>query len=312
MVYKLKTWRLPQGSRNARGRPIVNVLPVAQGVSIAAIMPVDAPEDTWERLQIMFATSAGDVRRNRLSDFTNVMRNGKIAMKLPEGVRLVSARICDEEDDVLLTTARGRAMRFRTTDVRVFAGRDSTGVRGVRLLGDDLVVSMAVLRHFEASPEERAAYLRMRRAVEGAAEEDEDAVSDEDAVAEIALSQERYAAMSAADETILTITSKGLGKRTSSHEYPVRGRGGQGVNAGDLSPRKNDPDRRNASIVAAWPIGAEDQVMLVTDKGQSIRCPAADVSMVSRAARGVRVLNVAPDETVVSVALIAEEDGEEG
>jgi DNA gyrase subunit A len=317
MVYKLKTWRLPQGSRNARGRPIVNVLPVAQGVSIAAIMPVDAPEEDWERLQIMFATSAGDVRRNRLSDFTNVKANGKIAMKLPPdgpdgGVRLVSARICDEGDDILLTTANGRAMRFRTTDVRVFAGRDSTGVRGVRLLGDDRVVSMAVLRHFEATPEERAAYLKMRRAVEGAAEEDEDAVSDEEAVADIALAQERYAAMSAADEIILTITSKGLGKRTSSHEYPVRGRGGQGVNAGDLSPRKNDTDRRDATIVAAWPVGAEDQVMLVTDKGQSIRCPVSDVSMVSRAARGVRVLNVAADETVVSVALIAEEDGDEG
>jgi DNA gyrase subunit A len=312
MVYKLKTWRLPQGGRNARGRPIVNVLPVQPGVSIAAIMPVDAPEENWERLQIVFATSAGDVRRNRLSDFTNVMRNGKIAMKLPEAVRLIAARICDEDDDVMLTTAKGRAMRFRTTDVRVFAGRDSTGVRGVKLIGDDAVVSMAVLRHFEATPEERAAYLKMRRAVEGATEDEEDSPTDEEAVADIALGQERYAEMSAADETILTITSKGLGKRTSSHEYPVRGRGGQGVNAGDLSPRKNDPDRRDARIVAAWPVGAEDQVMLVTDKGQSIRCPASDVSMVSRSARGVRVLNIAPDETVVSVAVIAEEEQAEG
>jgi DNA gyrase subunit A len=255
----------------------------------------------------MFATSDGDVRRNRLSDFTNVKANGKIGMKLPEGVALVGARICDEGDDVLLTTARGKAMRFPSTDVRVFAGRDSTGVRGVRLIGDDSVVSMAVLRHFEMSSEERQAYLKMRRAVEGAAI-DEDEAGDEDAVADIALPQERYAAMSAADETILTITSKGLGKRTSAHEYPVRGRGGQGVNAGNLTARKNDPDPADATIVAAWPVGADDQVMLVTDKGQSIRCPVSDVSMMSRAARGVRVLNVAVDEAVVSVALIAEED----
>ena len=313
MVYKLKTLRLPQGARNSRGRPIVNVLPVQPGVSIAAIMPVDKPEDHWAWLNIVFATSAGDVRRNKLSDFTNVMRNGKIAMKLPEGVRLVGARICDEGDDVLLTTAAGRAIRFRVSDVRVFAGRDSTGVRGVRLLGDDEMVSMAVLRHFEITPEERTAYLRMRRAVEGpSGEEDEAATAEEEeGVAEIALSQERYAEMSAAEETILTITSKGLGKRSSSHEYPLRGRGGQGVTAANLTARKNDPDRRDARIVAAWPVGADDQVMLVTDKGQSIRSPVSGVSMLSRAARGVRVLNVAPDEKVVSVALIAESNGED-
>ena len=315
MVYKLKTLRLPQGARNSRGRPIVNVLPVRPGVSIAAIMPVDKPEDQWARLDIVFATGAGDVRRNKLSDFTNVMRNGKIAMRLPEGVRLVGARICDEGDDVLLTTAAGRAIRFRVSDVRVFAGRDSTGVRGVRLLGDDEVVSMAVLRRFEVAPEERTAYLRMRRAVEGAAGDEDEAApaeEDEEGVAEIALSQERYAEMSAAEETILTVTSKGLGKRSSSHEYPLRGRGGQGVTAADLSPRKNDPDRRDARIVAAWPVGADDQVMLVTDKGQSIRSPVSGVSMLSRAARGVRILNIAPDEKVVSVALIAETNGEDG
>ncbi len=309
MVYKLKTLRLPQGARNARGRPIVNVLPVRPGVSIAAIMPVDAPEERWEALQIVFATSDGHVRRNRLSDFTNVMRNGKIAMKLPEGVRMVGARICDEDMDVLLTTANGRAIRFRATDVRVFAGRDSTGVRGVRLGADDAVVSMAVLRHFLMTAEERSAYLKMRRAVEGGAEEDEEpaAADEEESVADIALTQERYAEISAAEETILTITTKGLGKRTSSHEYPVRGRGGQGVIAANLSPRRNDPDRAAARIVAAWPVTEDAQLMLVTDRGQSIRCPIGDVSMISRAGRGVRVLNTAVGETVVSVALIVEE-----
>ncbi len=314
MVYKLKTWRAPLGSRNARGRPVVNVLPVAPGVSIAAMMPVDAPEEEWDNLQIVFATSEGDVRRNRLSDFTNVMRNGKIAMKLPEGVRLVGARICDEDTDLILSTANGRAIRFRVTDVRVFAGRDSTGVRGVRLGAGDEVVSMATLRHFEASPEERAAYLKMRRAVEGGAPEDEDApveAEEDAAVADIALGQERYAEMSAAEEIILTITSKGLGKRTSSHEFPLRGRGGQGVIAADLSPRKNDPDRSAAKVVAAWPVGAEDQIMLVTDRGQSIRCAASEISAMSRAARGVRVLNIAEGERVVSVARIAEDGAED-
>ncbi len=308
MVYSLKTWRLPVGGRTTRGRSIVNVLPVQPGVGIAAVMPVDKPEEEWEALQIVFATSKGDVRRNRLSDFTNVMRNGKIAMKF-EGenadARLIGARICDEGDDVLLSTANGRAIRFRVTDVRVFAGRDSTGVRGVRLAEGDAVVSMAVIRHFEASPEERAAYLKMRRAVSG--ETEDDAAETEEGVADIALSQARYAAMSAAEEMILTITSKGLGKRTSSHEYRVIGRGGQGVTAANLTPRQNDPDRSDARVVAAWPVGEDDQIMLVTDAGRSIRCPITDVSVLSRAARGVRVLNTAAGERVVSVALIAED-----
>jgi DNA gyrase subunit A len=314
MVYQLKTWRLPEGGRNARGRPLVNVLPVTSGVGIAAVMPVDKPETEWDALQIVFATSAGDVRRNRLSDFTNVMRNGKIAMRLPEGVGLVGARICDEDSDVLLSSALGKAIRFRVTDVRVFAGRDSTGVRGIRLLGEDRVVSMAVIRHFEATSEERQAYLKMRRAVAGEAEEDEAAETDEaaedGAVADIALPQERYAEMSAAEDMILTITSKGLGKRTSSFEYPLRGRGGQGVNAANLTPRQNDPDRSDGRVVAAWPVGEDDQVMVVTDAGQAIRCPVGEISTSSRAARGVRVLNTATGERVVSVALIADDGGD--
>ena len=172
MVYTLKTWRLPLAGRNARGKAIVNILPIPQGVSIAAILPVDVPEEDWASLQIMFATSDGDVRRNALDDFTNVKRNGKIAMKLPEGTRLINARIASEDDDVMLTTRRGKAIRFPAPDVRIFKGRDSTGVRGIRLAPGDAVVSMAVIRHFEATPEERAAYLKMRRAVAGAPEEE--------------------------------------------------------------------------------------------------------------------------------------------
>ena len=301
IVYKLKTWRLPLGGRNARGKAIVNVLPVGQGVSIAAMMPVDVPEEEWENLQIVFATSEGDVRRNKLSDFTNVMRNGKIAMKFEEGsqTRLIGARICDENDDFMLVTAMGKAIRFRTTDVRVFAGRGSTGVRGIKLAGGDEVVSMSVIRHFVASPEERAAYLKMRRAVAGATDEDE-ASDDEEAVADIGLPQERYAEMSAAEDLILTITEGGLGKLSSSHDYPVRGRGGQGVQA-------IDKGLRGGRVVDSFPIEPDDQIMLVTDAGQSIRCPVAGISFRSRSAGGVKVFNTARAEKVVSVAWIADQ-----
>jgi len=303
MVYKLKTWRLPQGGRTSKGKAIVNILPIPTGVSIAAIMPVDVPDEDWEKLQVIFATSAGDVRRNRLSDFTNVRRNGKIAMKLPEdgSVKLVNARICSEEDDVMLFTDSGRAIRFRTTDVRVFNSRESTGVRGIRLNGDDHVVSMSVIRHFEASPEERAAYLKMRRAVAGIADDGES--DDEDVVAG-AISQDRYAEMSAAENLILTITSGGSGKLSSSHDYPVRGRGGMGVTAMDKA-------MRGGAIVASFPVEMDDQIMLATSKGQSIRVPIDGISFRSRSAGGVRVFNTGKGEEVVSVAWIAEQSDED-
>ncbi len=301
MVYKLKTWRLPLGGRNARGKAMVNILPIASGVSVAAIMPVERPEEEWQNLQIVFATSAGDVRRNALSDFTNVMRNGKIAMKLPEGVSLVNARICDEDDDVMLVTASGRAIRFRTTDVRIFKGRDSTGVRGVRLGEGDRVVSMAVIRHFEASPEERATYLKMRRAMAGVVEDEGE---DEEDAAEGALSPERYAEMSASEDLILTITEKGMGKLSSSHNYPVRGRGGMGVAAMDRA-------MRGGQLVACFPVEASDQVMLATSRGQSIRVPVQGISFRSRSAGGVRVFNTSNGELVVSVARVAETGDED-
>ncbi|MFN3156352.1 DNA gyrase subunit A [Marivita cryptomonadis] len=302
MVYKLKTWRLPQGGRTAKGKAIVNILPIPTGVSIAAIMPVDRDEKHWDDLQIIFATSAGDVRRNALSDFTNVMRNGKIAMDLPEGVELVNARIASEDDDVMLVTDAGRAIRFPTTAVRVFKGRKSTGVRGIRLNGSDRVVSMAVIRHFEADPAERAAYLKMRRAVAGLAD-DAEIEDDEDAAAPGSITQERYAEMSAAENLILTITSKGAGKLSSSHDYPVRGRGGQGVQGIDKA-------MRGGAIVASFPVEMDDQIMLATSKGQSIRVPVDGISFRSRSAGGVRVFNTGADEEVVSVAWIADQ-GEE-
>tara|TARA_R110000751_G_scaffold31980_4_gene80840 strand:- start:5707 stop:8523 length:2817 start_codon:yes stop_codon:yes gene_type:complete len=301
MVYKLKTWQLPSGGRSARGKAIVNVLPISPGTGIAAVMPVDKPEAEWENLQIVFATSAGDVRRNALSDFTNVMRNGKIAMRVPEGVSLVRAHICDESHDVFLVTAFGKAIRFRVTEVRVFKGRESTGVRGIRLASGDRVVSMAVLRHFEATPEERQAYIKWKRATAQADAEEPGDESDEEAVADVAISAERITAMSAAEEIILTITERGQGKLSSSMDYPTRGRGGQGVGAMDKA-------QRGGPIAAAFPVQMDDQIMLATDRGQSIRCPVAGISLRSRTAGGVRVLNAAPGETVVSVAWIAEAD----
>lgn len=300
MVYKMKTWRLPLAGRTAKGKAIVNILPIATGVSIAALMPVDVPEEEWENLQIVFATSDGDVRQNDLSDFTNVKRNGKIAMNLPDGVFLVNAAIADENDDVMLVTAGGRAIRFPTTDIRVFKSRGSTGVRGIRLGESDTVVSMAIIRHFDATPEEREAYLKQRRLMAGAVEDEGEADEDEETVAAGQLSPERYAEMSAAEDLILTITSGGSGKLSSSHGYPIRGRGGMGVKAMDGA-------MRGGKLVASFPVEMSDQIMLATSTGQSIRVPVDQISFRSRSAGGVKVFNVSTDEEVVSVARVAEQ-----
>ncbi|MEO0358619.1 MAG: DNA gyrase C-terminal beta-propeller domain-containing protein, partial [Pseudomonadota bacterium] len=296
MAYKLKTWRLPQGGRTAKGKAIVNILPIPTGVSVAAIMPVDRDEKDWGDLQVVFATTHGDVRRNRLSDFTNVRSNGKIAMKLPEDVELVNVRIASEDDDVMLMTNSGRAIRFASTDVRVFNSRASTGVRGIKLTGLDRVVSMAIIRNFQATPEERAGYLKMRRAVAGLTDD----APDEDGAVQGAISQERYAEMSAAENLILTITRGGAGKLSSSHDYPIRGRGGMGVAAMDKAMRAGP-------VVASLPVEMDDQIMLVTNTGQSIRCPIDGISFRSRSAGGVRVFNTADGEEVASVAYIAEQ-----
>lgn len=305
MVYKLKTWRLPLGSRTAKGKAIVNILPIPTGVSIAAIMPVDRAEEDWADLQVVFATSAGTVRRNALSDFTNVMRNGKIAMKFEgdhEDTILVNARICSADDDVMLVTNSGRSIRFPSTDVRVFNSRSSVGVRGIRLKGDDKVVSMSVIRHFDAESEERTAYLKMRRAMAGLADDAEN--EDEEDALLGAITQERYAEMSAAENLILTITAKGSGKLSSSHDYPVRGRGGMGVAAMDKA-------MRGGPVVSCFPVESSDQIMLVTSAGQSIRVPIEGISFRSRSAGGVKVFDTAKNEVVVSVAWIAEQNDDE-
>ena len=306
MVYKLKTWRLPQGGRTSKGKAIVNILPIPVGVSIAAIMPVDRDEKEWDDLQVVFATSAGTVRRNKLSDFTNVKANGKIAMKFEDEhaeTTMINARIASNDDDVMLITNSGRAIRFPATDVRVFNSRASVGVRGIKLNGDDTVVSMSIIRHFDATSEERTAYLKMRRAMAGLADDTD--TDEDDAPADPNFSTERYAEMSACENLILTITSQGSGKLSSSHDYPVRGRGGMGVTAMDKT-------MRGGEIVASFPVELDDQIMLATSKGQSIRVPVQGISFRSRSAGGVKVFNTGKNEVVVSVAWIAEQNDDDG
>ncbi|MGB3408628.1 MAG: DNA gyrase C-terminal beta-propeller domain-containing protein, partial [Jannaschia sp.] len=305
MVYKLKTWRLPQGGRTAKGKALVNLLPIQTGTGIAAIMPIDRDEDHWGELQVVFCTDHGTVRRNALSDFANVMRNGKIAMKFEgdsEGWSLINARIASNDDDVMLVTRSGRAIRFRATDVRVFNSRASTGVRGIRLGDDDAVVSMAVIRHFDATSEERTAYLKMRRAMAGLSDEAEG--DEEEAPADPDFSTDRYAEMSAAEDLILTITENGAGKLSSSHDYPLRGRGGMGVGAQDKAAR-------GGAIVASFPVEMDDQIMLATSTGQSIRCPVEGISFRSRSAGGVKVFDTRKGEKVVSVARVADSGEDE-
>jgi DNA gyrase subunit A len=307
-VYKLKVWRLPLGDPAARGKAFVNLLPIEQGESITSILPLPEDEASWERLDVVFATTAGDIRRNKLSDFVNVNRAGKIAMKLGEGEHIVGVSLAGEDNDILLTTALGRAIRFPVGDVRVFAGRESTGVRGIRLAEKDHVISMAILRAVVATPEERAAYIKQQRAqlraISGeevdetpAAEEPED-----EAAGEAQLSPERFVELGAAEETILTLSSEGIGKRTSAYEFRRTGRGGQGLLAQDLT-------RKGGELVAAFPVEQGDELLLVTDQGQLIRVPVAKIRIAARNTQGVIVFRTAESDRVVAVERLAETDG---
>jgi DNA gyrase subunit A len=319
-VYKEKVWRLPLSAPNARGKALVNMLPIEAGERITTIMPLPEDEASWETLDVMFATASGGVRRNKLSDFVNVNRAGKIAMKLDEGDHIVDVQICTENDDVLLTTANGQCIRFAVPEVRVFKGRDSTGVRGINLAKDDEVISLAILRHLDATPDERAAYLKRaaanRRALNGEADEATEAVpvaeadAEESASGDIELGQEKYAAMGAAEQFILTISERGYGKRTSSFEYRVTGRGGKGI----VAMVVND---RNGKLVASFPAVDSDQLMLVTDGGQLIRVPVDAgpdnrIRIAGRSTQGVTVFNTAKDEKVVSVECINDDGESEG
>ncbi len=297
-VYKEKVWRLPLSLPQARGKALVNMLPLEAGERITTIMPLPEDEASWENLDVMFATTGGTVRRNKLSDFALVNRAGKIAMKLEEGEGIVDVAICRETQDVLLTTAGGQCIRFCVDDVRVFKGRDSMGVRGVALDKGDSVISLAILDRFEANGEERAAYLKWRRAVAGEPAEE----GEPEPMGEIA--QERLAQMSAAEQFVLTISENGYGKRTSSFEYRVTGRGGKGIVAMTVNAR-------NGRLVASFPVEDDDEVMLVTDGGQLIRCPVDGIRISGRSAQGVIVFDTAEHERVVSVERISEPAGDE-
>jgi DNA gyrase subunit A len=305
-VYKEKVWRLPVAAPNARGKALINILPLEQGERITTIMPLPEDESTWGNLDVMFATTGGTVRRNKLSDFVDVRRSGIIAMKLDEDEAIVDVQICTERDDVLLTAAGGQCIRFPVTDVRVFSGRTSMGVRGIALPKADKLISLAILRHVEATSDERSAYLKMRRAVAGEAANG-DAVAEEAVEADteetsgsIQLSSERYVEMSAQEQVVLTVSVNGFGKRTSSYEYRTTGRGGKGIVAMSVN-------NRNGKLVASFPVEDSDQIMLVTDKGQLIRCPVEGIRVAGRSTQGVIVFDTAEDEHVVSVEHIGEE-----
>ncbi len=310
-AYKLKVWRLPLGDPNARGKAFVNLLPIEQGESITSILPLPEDEASWERLDVMFATRSGGVRRNKLSDFVNVNRAGKIAMKLDDGDAIIGVSICTDEDDVLLTSSGGRAIRFPVGDVRVFASRDSTGVRGIRLTEGNEVISMAILRSVAATPDERVAYLKQSRAAlraMGEEAEDADAPVDaedgEEAVADTQLTPERYAELGAAEQTLLTLSSEGVGKRSSAYDFRRTGRGGQGLLAQDLT-------RKGGRLVAAFPVEQGDELLLVTDSGQLIRVPVARIRVAARNTQGVIVFRTGEGEHVVSVERLAEPGGDD-
>jgi DNA gyrase subunit A len=304
-VYKEKVWRLPMAAPNARGKALINILPLDQGERITTIMPLPEDESSWGNLDVMFATTGGNVRRNKLSDFVDVRHSGIIAMKLDADEAIVDVQICTERDDVLLTAAGGQCIRFAVTDVRVFSGRTSMGVRGIALPEGDKLISLAILRHVDTTSDERSAYLRMRRAVAGEAAAEETAEVDaEESTSAIQLSSERYVELSAQEQVVLTVSVNGYGKRTSSYEYRTTGRGGKGIVAMSV----ND---RNGKLVASFPVEDSDQIMLVTDKGQLIRCPVEDIRIAGRSTQGVIVFDTAEDEHVVSVEHIGE-DAENG
>nr|WP_317184718.1 DNA gyrase subunit A [Devosia sp. BK] len=306
IAYKLKVWRLPLSAANAKGKALINILPLEQGERITSIMPLPEDETSWGNLDIMFATTRGTVRRNSLADFVEVRQNGKIAMKLDDGDEIVGVDTCTINNDLLLTTALGQAIRFRVDDVRLFKGRDSMGVRGIQLADGDKVISMAVINHSDADAEQRAAYLKMSRAVRGEAEAEEPSTDEADVVAG-ALEPELYASMSASEQFILAISENGYGKRTSSHEYRITGRGGKGIVAMAVN-------KRNGNLVASFPVEDEDQIMLISDGGQTIRLPVGGdkpIRIVSRGSQGVIVFDTADGEKVVSVERISEPEGDE-
>ncbi|MFT3724952.1 MAG: DNA gyrase subunit A [Hyphomonadaceae bacterium] len=315
MAYKQKVWRLPLGAPNARGKALINILPLKEGERITSVMPLPQDEEARAKLNILFATKSGGVRRNLLTDFLSVNRTGKIAMKLEDDSdAIVDVQLCAPEDDVLLTTALGQCIRFSVDDVRVFTGRTSTGVRGIKLGAGDALIAMSVLGQIDVTPAEARAYLKRANAArraEGdeATEEVEEAADGDDAGAaaeangEVELNEERFAQLGKAEQFILTLTEEGMGKRASAFDYRRTGRGGKGLIAHRLP--------KDGKLVASFPIGESDEIMVVTDAGQLIRCAVDQIRIAGRATQGVRVLRVAAGERVVSVERLEDQSGDE-
>jgi DNA gyrase subunit A len=313
-VYKEKVWRLPQAAPQARGKALINILPLEQGETITTVMPLPEDENAWGQFDVMFATTSGNVRRNKLSDFVKIRPSGIIAMKLDEGDAIVDVQICKENDDVLLTASGGQCIRFPVTDVRVFQGRSSDGVRGISLAEGDRVISLSILRHVEASADERAAYLKrasaVRRGINGEAEES--APDAEEASGAIELGEQRYVEMSAAEQFVLSVSERGFGKRSSSYEYRITGRGGKGIVAMDVRERDGTIRKKTGKLIASFPVEDGDQLMLVTDGGQLIRTRVEGIRIAGRSTQGVIVFDTAEGERVVSVERISEEGDENG
>jgi DNA gyrase subunit A len=308
MAYKLKVWRLPEARIQGKGKAMVNLLPLSEGEKITTILPLPEDEAQWDKFNVVFATKSGDVRRNELSDFANINRNGKIAMKLAAGDGIVGVQVCTDQDDVLLTTKSGKCIRFALTDVRVFKGRESTGVRGIKLAAGDEVVSLTLLHHSDATTAEARAYLKQASAARRAAlGEDagpvEELADDEENGEEATLTPSRYAQLGAREQFVLVASENGFGKRSSSYEYRVTGRGGSGIVAMAMA-------RKNSGVVASFPVEESDHLMLITDQGQTIRVPVASIRIAGRATQGVTLFRVDGTERVVSVERIEEVSGE--
>ncbi len=302
IVHRMKVYQLPLATPQSRGKALVNLLPLEKDENVNVYLRMPEDESVWDELDIMFATSHGSVRRNKLSDFKNIRANGLIAMKLGDDESLVSVNLCSDDDDVMLATRKGKAIRFPVGDVRVFAGRNSTGVRGVKMKdASDEVISMSILKHIDVTPDERNAYLKMASQMIG---EDAEGMDIEDT--DFELSQERFQEMLEKEQIVLTVSNKGFGKRTSAYEYRVSNRGGMGV-ANMTLTKKN-----GGEVVATFPVTDSHQIMLVTDGGQLIRTPVETVRTTGRAAQGVTIFKVGKDENVVSVAWLVQDDDEEG
>ncbi len=304
IVYKMKVYKLPLGSPTSKGKPFVNLLPLVSGENITAIMKLPENVEDCKNLSIAFATSSGNIRRNSLMDFVNVQSNGKIAMKLDEGDKLINVAMCDENNDIMLATRMGKCIRFPVTDVRVFVGRNSTGVRGIKLATGDEVISMTMLKHIKASVEEREEYLKVSGAMK---KTDADSGTDTCITADQTgllnlLSPEQFEEMQKLEEFILTVTVTGFGKRSSSYEYRVTGRGGSGIANIELSPR-------NKEVVSSFPITEDKDIMMVTDGGKLIRMPVDDIRIAGRKTQGVILFRTADDEKVVSVTKLDADEG---